>query len=46
VIEAEHLCMSMRGVMKPGSITTTFAVRGTYSDDQAARAEVLAIIKR
>ncbi|MDF2929612.1 MAG: cyclohydrolase FolE, partial [Anaerospora sp.] len=46
VIEAEHLCMSMRGVKKPGSITTTLAVRGTYSDDLAARAEVLAIIKR
>lgn len=46
MIEAEHLCMSMRGVMKPGAITSTLAVRGVYADDQAARAEVLALIKR
>ena len=46
VVEAEHLCMSMRGVLKPGALTTTLAVRGVFADDQAARAEVLALIKR
>lgn len=46
VVEAEHLCMSMRGVRKPGAATTTMAVRGVFADDQTARAEVLALIKR
>lgn len=44
VIEAEHLCMSMRGVKKPGSKTTTSAVRGTLQSDPATRAEVLALL--
>jgi len=46
VMEAEHLCMSMRGVMKPGSLTTTLAVRGLFADDRAARAEVISLLKR
>jgi len=45
VIQAEHLCMSMRGVMKPGTKTVTSAVRGVFTDDVAARAEAMALIK-
>ena len=41
VIEAEHLCMSMRGVRKPGAVTTTSAVRGQFKSDNASRAEAL-----
>ncbi len=44
VIEAEHLCMSMRGVKKPGAKTTTSAVRGTLQTDPATRAEVLSLL--
>jgi GTP cyclohydrolase IA len=44
VIEAEHLCMSMRGVKKAGSTTVTSAVRGTFRDDAATRAEALQYI--
>lgn len=45
VIEAEHMCMTMRGVRKPGSKTITSAVRGAFERNDAARAEVLAFIK-
>jgi GTP cyclohydrolase I len=45
VIEAEHMCMTMRGVKKPGSKTITSAVRGTLLHDPASRAEVLSLIK-
>lgn len=45
VVEAEHMCMTMRGVKKPGSITVTTATRGTFSEDAQARAEVLSFIK-
>jgi GTP cyclohydrolase IA len=46
VIEADHLCMTMRGVQKPGSITVTSAVRGIYEEDEAQRAETMALILR
>jgi GTP cyclohydrolase I len=46
VIEAEHLCISMRGVRKPGAVTTTSAVRGQFKSDSASRAEALELILR
>ena len=44
VIEAEHLCMSMRGVKKPGSMTVTSAVRGAFREDAAVRSEAMALL--
>jgi GTP cyclohydrolase I len=44
LIEAEHLCMSMRGVRKPGSVTVTSAVRGLFKANPATRAEALSIL--
>jgi GTP cyclohydrolase IA len=46
MIEAEHLCMTARGVQKPGSITVTSAVRGIYAEDETLRAETMALISR
>lgn len=45
VIEAEHLCMTMRGVRKAGARTITSAVRGSMLTDQATRAEAMALIR-
>jgi GTP cyclohydrolase I len=44
VIEAEHLCMSMRGVRKPGAKTVTSAVRGTIRDSARTRAEAMSLL--
>ncbi|MDQ1432806.1 MAG: cyclohydrolase [Actinomycetota bacterium] len=44
LIEAEHFCMSMRGVKKPGSLTITSAVRGLFKSNAATRAEAMSLI--
>ncbi|MCP2293147.1 GTP cyclohydrolase I [Nocardia amikacinitolerans] len=46
VVEAEHLCMAMRGIRKPGASTTTSAVRGLLQTNAASRAEALELILR
>jgi GTP cyclohydrolase I len=44
VIEAEHLCMAMRGIRKPGAVTTTSAVRGIFQSRASTRAEAMSLI--
>jgi len=44
VIEAEHLCMSMRGVRKPGAVTVTSAVRGIMETNPATRSEAMSLL--
>ncbi len=44
VVEAEHLCMSMRGIRKPGARTVTSAVRGIFQEDSRTRSEALSLI--
>jgi GTP cyclohydrolase IA len=46
VIEAEHLCMAMRGVRKPGARTVTSAVRGSFRDSESTRAEAMSLLVR
>ncbi len=45
VVEAEHLCMTMRGIKKPGAVTVTSAVRGTMASNPATRAEAIALLR-
>lgn len=45
VVEAEHMCMTMRGVKKPGSMTLTSAVRGLFKSNEATRAEAFSLIR-
>jgi len=44
VIEAEHLCMAMRGVRKRGAKTVTSAVRGSFRDSDSTRAEAMSLL--
>ena len=44
VIQAEHTCMTIRGVHKPGTICTTSAMRGLFKDNPSTRAEFLALL--
>ncbi|MCC7078146.1 MAG: GTP cyclohydrolase I FolE [Acidimicrobiia bacterium] len=46
VIEAEHLCMSMRGIRKPGAVTVTSAVRGIFRSNPATRAEAMSLFRQ
>ena len=46
VIEAEHLCMSMRGVQKPGAVTVTSAVHGVFRDEVSTRLEAMRFIEK
>ncbi|MDQ3908143.1 MAG: GTP cyclohydrolase I FolE [Acidobacteriota bacterium] len=45
VVEAEHTCMTVRGVKKPGALTITSALRGGFRKDQRTRAEAMALIR-
>ena len=45
VLEAEHLCMAMRGIRKPGATTVTSAVRGLFQTSATSRAEAMALIR-
>lgn len=44
VVQAEHLCVAMRGIRKPGSVTVTAAVRGVFKTDGRTRAEAMGLI--
>ncbi len=46
VLEAEHSCMTIRGIKKPGAVTITSAVRGLFKTNDSSRAEVMALINR
>lgn len=46
VIEAEQLCMTMRGAQKPGTVTVTSAARGVFDEEPERRAEIMALISR
>ncbi|MCP5004857.1 MAG: GTP cyclohydrolase I FolE, partial [Planctomycetes bacterium] len=44
IVEAEHLCMTMRGIKKPGTITRTSVVRGIFRENLATRTEAMSLI--
>jgi len=46
IVEAQHLCTTMRGVKKPGSVMVTSAIRGIFKDDESARKEALSLINK
>jgi GTP cyclohydrolase I len=46
VVEAEQLCMTMRGAQKPGTVTVTSAMRGVFDQEPGRRAEVMSLISR
>ena len=46
VVEAEHSCMSIRGIRKPGSVTVTSALRGVFKTNASSRAEIMATINK
>lgn len=46
IVEAEHLCMTMRGIRKPGSLTVTSALRGLCKSDARSRAEAMSLINK
>ncbi len=46
IVEAEHLCISMRGVKKPGTVAVTSAVRGVFKESAKTRAETLSLIRK
>ena len=46
LIEAEHLCMTVRGIKKPGAMTVTSAIRGLFRSDARTRAEALELVAR
>jgi GTP cyclohydrolase I len=46
IVEAEHMCMRMRGVEKPGALTTTMSMLGSFREDPAVRDEFLSSVTR
>lgn len=46
VVEAEHSCMSIRGIRKPGSLTITSVLRGTFKENSESRAEIMSLINK
>ena len=46
IMEAEHLCMSMRGVQKPGHVTITSKMMGVFMDSERARVEIMGLIRK
>ncbi|MBP7652626.1 GTP cyclohydrolase I, partial [Candidatus Dependentiae bacterium] len=46
IIEAEHLCMTIRGIKKPGTITATSALRGVFRSDSRTRTEALELLRK
>ena len=45
MIEAEHMCMTMRGIKKPGSKTITTVAKGLYKEDRGERKEILSLMR-